>query len=68
MRTKKRTKKNDEPRTVEQKLHDTAIAHFTEIWEGHYGWTPRTFEFGEMTTAEINEFTDKEIAENSEKD
>lgn len=65
MRTKKRTKKNDEPRTVEQKRHDKAIARFIEIWEGHYGWIPRTFEFNEMTTVEIDEFTDKEIAENS---
>lgn len=65
MRRKKLTKKDDEPRTVEQKLHDKAIARFIEIWEGHYGWTPRTFEFGEMTTAEIHEFTNKEIAENS---
>lgn len=67
MRTKKRTKKNDEPRTVEQKLHDKTVARFIEVWEGHYGWTPRTFEFDEMSIDEINEFTANEIAENSEK-
>lgn len=50
---------------AEQKRHDKAVARFVKTWEELNGYTPRTFKFDEMTTAEINEFTDGEIEEHS---
>lgn len=50
---------------AEQKRHDKAVARFVKTWEELNGYTPRTFKFDEMTTTEINEFTDGEIEEHS---
>ncbi len=54
---------NDVMTPAEQENRDKAAARFVKVWERLYGWTPRTFKFDEMTTAEINDFTYEEIAE-----
>lgn len=56
---------NDVLTVTERETRDEAAVRFVKVWERLYGWTPRTFDFDEMSTAEINDFTYGEIAEQS---
>lgn len=52
---------------AEQKTHDKAAERLIKVWTELNGFPPRTFKLDEWTTAEINEFTEGEIAEHSAK-
>lgn len=47
--------------------HDKAKARLIKVWKELNGYEPRTFDLDNWTTAEINEFTDGEIAEHQPK-
>ena len=43
--------------------HESAKTKFIKTWEKYHGFPPRTFPLDDMTTAEINELIESEIAE-----